>query len=371
MGLVKLCFFAAGGGALDLLAGRPSARAGGAEVQLSRLMTCLAGAGHDVTLLHGGAPGVVRARGVSCLGLPVAVRDPRTARRLWTTLERLDPDVVYARLPHDLLVLTGAYARTRRRCRFVYALSSDAFCNPWRTGVHRSWFHAPLYALSMRLADVVVVQHPEQRDLLPAHVLPRSAVVPSLVEVSSAEPRPLDGTRYDGVWISHLRAEKQVEVFLHLVASLPSLRFAMAGADDETVPADHRAALHRRIAVLPNLEHLGLLDHAAVQQLLSSSRALINTSTHEGYPNAMLEAWAAGVPVVALNVDPGRHITREGLGLVSRSESQLAADVLHLARCAADNVLMGRRGQDHVARQHSPAAVLPVLTRVLTSVGGA
>jgi len=42
---------------------------------------------------------------------------------------------------------------------------------------------------------------------------------------------------------------------------------------------------------------------------------VINTSNFEGFPNIFLEAWATGVPVISLNVDPGNVIKKRRLGI--------------------------------------------------------
>lgn len=368
---MRLAFFAGMVGAADVLRRQRTARAGGSEVQLARLMRYTAAAGHEVTFLHGGPSSTTfTADGVRCVGLDLVVRRPGSALRLWRALQVAAPDAVYARLPDDFLPVLGAYARTRSRCRFVYGLSHDAHCDPWRMSEHKAWFHNPLYALSLRLVDHVVVQHDAQRALLPARLRPRTTHVPSLIEPHPGGVRDLSRTRYDAVWIAHLRPEKQIEHFLDLAASLPRLRFAVAGAESAAVPEAQRRATSERMAALPNLEHLGLLGRDQVTELLGCSRVLVNTSKHEGYPNTMLEAWAQGVPVVSLRVDPGGVIAREGLGLVSEdSPACLTEQVLRLSRSEQLNLQLGGNGYDYLSRTHAPAVVLPAVLACLAGTG--
>ena len=94
---------------------------------------------------------------------------------------------------------------------------------------------------------------------------------------------------------------------------------------------------------------------------------LVNTSSFEGFPNTMLEAWSVGIPVVCiLSVDPGGVIEREHLGLVSRTAAQLREDVSTLSRHEPLNQRLGDNGLAYVQRRHSLEAVFEALTRALS-----
>lgn len=42
----------------------------------------------------------------------------------------------------------------------------------------------------------------------------------------------------------------------------------------------------------------------------------------EGFPNVFIEAWACGIPVLSLYVDPGSIIERENLGVIVRGDKE-------------------------------------------------
>lgn len=369
---MKVCFFSETAAPLELLAGGAVPR-GGAEKQIGCLMAYLAGKAHEVTLVHGGPdrrrPAAVS--GIESVRTPLSLRDPRSVAKLLALLRELQPEAVYARLPHDFLAAVAGYARLSKRTRLVFGLANDAFCDPWRAVPYHPWLHNSLYALTLRWSDVVVVQHEGQRALVRPHVRREIRHLPNLVDRIDEQPRPLASASWDAVWISHVRPQKQLEVFLDVAEALPHLQFAVVGAFDSALPRETVQTLGDRMAAAPNVEHLGLLRPAEARSVVRSAKVLVNTSRHEGFPNAMLEAWSSGCPVVSLTVDPGGVIRRESLGLVSGSPEQLRDDVERLATSSSLNERLGTNGLRYVRAHHSPEVVGPAFERLLVPSAGA
>jgi glycosyltransferase involved in cell wall biosynthesis len=65
--------------------------------------------------------------------------------------------------------------------------------------------------------------------------------------------------------------------------------------------------------------------------LFGQARVLLNTSEAEGFPNAYLQAWRSGTPVVS-PVDPDGLILSQGLGRVAERPENLARAVDNLCR---------------------------------------
>jgi glycosyltransferase involved in cell wall biosynthesis len=108
----------------------------------------------------------------------------------------------------------------------------------------------------------------------------------------------------------------------------------------------------------PNLELLPNQWREKVLEMIRRSAAVVVTSSHEGMPNVFLEAWARGVPVISLHVDPGGRIADEGLGVVA--DGSWDEFVTAARKLWAEPELrrqMGDRGREYVASVHSPEAV--------------
>jgi len=82
-------------------------------------------------------------------------------------------------------------------------------------------------------------------------------------------------------------------------------------------------------------------------------------SEHETFGHAYLEAWCAGVPVIAGDIPPLREVVREGVdGLHARNEPRAIADaILTLLRDPDRARRMGAAGRERVSREFTWSAI--------------
>jgi glycosyltransferase involved in cell wall biosynthesis len=361
---VKLCFVTPGRRSVDVLKGDTS-KSGGSEAQVALLAAAFVDLGHKVDLIYGdrgkvSSPLVIA--GISCIDAFPSWGHPWSLPVFWSVLKKSAADLIYTRLPSDFLWIIGLFSKLHARSRFMYALCNDSQCNPWKSYRHKKLLHNPLYALGLRTADIVAVQHEGQVQLVRRFVNGKLVLVPNLVRLVATEVRNCRETDIDVIWIAQIRPQKQLSVLLGVAEELPHLQFAVVGGFVDT---RSRSDLERRMVSLRNLSYLGPLDHEVVMRLLVRSRVLANTSYWEGFPNTMLEAWSLGVPVVSLQNDPGGVISREGLGLVSRTPGQMVRDIMKLVEERPLNCEMGKRGQEYVQRAHGIGAVCRAFEHIM------
>ncbi|MDM7919986.1 MAG: glycosyltransferase, partial [Methanosarcina sp.] len=98
-----------------------------------------------------------------------------------------------------------------------------------------------------------------------------------------------------------------------------------------------------------NVTLTGRLSHEETLRQISCSRALISTSPMEGFPNVFIEAWACGVPVLSLFVDPGNVIEKEELGVNAHGEIGLLIEALNNI---GDNNGLAEKAKEYVRRNH-------------------
>jgi glycosyltransferase involved in cell wall biosynthesis len=101
-----------------------------------------------------------------------------------------------------------------------------------------------------------------------------------------------------------------VEAAAPLAREFPDLVFALGGGAGD---AEYLAALNARIAELGLQRHFRLIGFEPnVRNLLSISEALVHPSHSEGFGLAILEAMAAGLPVVATRCGGPEEIVEDG-----------------------------------------------------------
>jgi glycosyltransferase involved in cell wall biosynthesis len=287
---------------------------GGTEGQLVALATGLDPASFGVTvccLSHRGPFGEPLAAagvGVEIVGIRRAGlwrrpgRLPRDLLRLIHCIRRLQPDVVHGLLSwgYSLGTLAGRLARVPAIVAGCRGLARPRRLNPRR--VLGRW--------ALREADLVVANSEAVRQsVLRSARLPASKVlvVPNGVAIAR-----FTGARDDALGtslalpqsapviavVANLRWYKGVDVFLEawreLVRHFPKATALLAG-DGPVRPALERRAAE--LGVTGSVRFLG--TRRDIPALLSLADLVVHPSLEEGLPNAVLEAMAAGKPVVA------------------------------------------------------------------------
>jgi GalNAc-alpha-(1->4)-GalNAc-alpha-(1->3)-diNAcBac-PP-undecaprenol alpha-1,4-N-acetyl-D-galactosaminyltransferase len=125
---------------------------------------------------------------------------------------------------------------------------------------------------------------------------------------------------------------------------------AWAGRHPDTA-ADHRQMVDRTIDELDLRDRWRWLgERADVASLLGQHDALIHPSVHEGLPNALCEALAAGRPVLAGTIADHPRLVEDGVSgylFDPREPASMAAAIARFAgRSPADRASMGERARD-------------------------
>lgn len=194
----------------------------------------------------------------------------------------------------------------------------------------------------------------------------RFAVVPNWIDMRpyAALPRPaLDAPRAPVrvLFLSRLEVAKGVLDLVEAAARMGerarSLSQIVIGGEGPSREAVERAISERGVASCCELA--GWLKGPDKLQALAAADIYVFPSHVEGFPNALLEAMGAGLPVVATDVGAVRELVTDGeTGLIVPPQ-QPAALAAALARLVGDAELRQRLGaaaRAHVERHHDVAA---------------
>jgi glycosyltransferase involved in cell wall biosynthesis len=285
--------------------------------------------GHEVELWEPSADDLTGARR-ALLG-PQAVWSRSSVRHLELTAARFRPDVVHAhnlfpRLSpailrsrvapvvltlhnYRLLCLPATFLRDGKTCE-------DCFGKvPWRGAVHGCYRGSRVgsAALATSLALHRAVRTFEQ----PATYLAVSEYVRTRHVEAGFDPERVwvkpnfvwgtdqrTGPGGDFLYVGRLSPEKGLDRLLPIWATVPA-RLVVVGDGPQ------RAELEA--AAPANVTFLGSVPHEDVAGLLRESRALVlPTACYEGAPRTVVEAYAAGVPVLATRIGAVPSVVDEG-----------------------------------------------------------
>lgn len=126
--------------------------------------------------------------------------------------------------------------------------------------------------------------------------------------VGNMASTPRDGRTV--LWAGRLAAQKRPELLYEIARALSEVRFDVHGEAD---PAYDRDVL-QRLRALPNISLTGRFDSFATIAQESDYGVFLYTSAYDGLPNVLLEATAAGLPIVAPTVGGIAELVNEDSG---------------------------------------------------------
>lgn len=334
---------------------------GGAETQLVRLATRLKQRGWTVAVASM-LPPTAYADLLESQGIPVyelhmrrKVPDPRALIRLAAIVRRMRPTIVHAYMVHANLL-----ARICRLLSPMPVLICSAR-NITEGGYWREW----AYRVTDPLCDVTTqvcsagAERYVQRRLTPAH---KMLYIPNGIDTNAftpnssvrAEMRAQMNIEDLFVWLTVGRLEPQkdypnlLQAFQQVVSDPPlPLRLLIVGQ------GPLRQEIERQIIALGIERFVELLGvRTDIAALLNAADAFVLTSAWEGMSNALLEAAATALPIVATSVGGNPEIVLEGQTgfLVPPQDPDALANAMRrlMEMPKPERLAMGQAGRQHI-----------------------
>ncbi len=334
---------------------------GGADQQLLSAAELMRAQGHDVfivALCELGPMGLdARSRGIrtETLGMPRGVPDPRGLIRLVRLVRTWKPDVLHSHMVHANLM-----ARVLRLFAPVPVLIST---------IHNIYEGGPLWMAAYRLSNslvdhMTIISEAAADRFVTEGIVPRELLtcVPNGVDTErfrQVAPETREAVRSSiglndsFVWLAVGRFEvaKDYPNMLHAFAQVCRrdsnavlLLVGHGSMQQET------ESLAQSLELGDRIRFLGV--RSDVPEVMAAADGYVMSSAWEGMPIALLEAAAAGLPIVATRVGGNHEVVREGESgylVPPRDHEGLAAAMLRLMeQPAEERRAMGDRGREHV-----------------------
>lgn len=225
---------------------------------------------------------------------------------------------------------------------------------------------------SLTLADAVFVQTPEQQVMLRERFGREGIVIPNPIDLDQWDERarqPLSDEFTGGLsqfvlWIGRAESiHKRPQVLLEIARLCPEVPLLMLlNPRDPSVDA-----ATRREAPL-NVQIVSQVPFPSMPALFQRALAYVNTSSLEGFPNAMLQAAASRVPIVSLEVGQA-FLSESQSGVFTAGDTARAAAVLQSWMTdSSERIRLGENGRLFVEQHHAVGPVTRQLERALQRV---
>lgn len=367
---LKICFVALY--AFPLLAKYRDVQViGGAELQMVVVAKHLAARGHLISMvcLDYGQEDQIDIDGIRVYkafkpneGIPVLRFFHPRLTSIWRCLDAADADLYYQQTAGMLTGVVARFCKVRqKKSVFASASNPDLWINTTRIDYARDRY---IYSYGLRTVDRIFVQNGEQA-LLCKNNFGRSAnLVRNCYDVPT--PKNIEARRVSIVWVSTVRTVKRPEIFLELALALPELKFKMIGGPDDSNSALFES-IQARASSMENVEFLGFVPFNETERHFDEAMVVVNTSDSEGVPNALLQAWARGVPTVSF-IDPGAEIDSVPVGRIVRDLPAMISAVRELADDENARRSEGLRAIKYIKLYHASAVIIPEYERLFREI---
>lgn len=234
---------------------------------------------------------------------------------------------------HQRLLRTGAFDAVsllridmsarhvlREHRRLGFRLSAYLHGGELRALQKANWRFRRILRRTLRQADAIVAVSADlEREAIcfEPSVASKIVLLPNGIDVTEVRqaPAPPPSERPYALFAGRLERVKNpgflIEAFARIAATVPQLDLKIAGTGSQA------AAMAQRVAALALGDRVQLLGDQSREQVYSwmkGARCLVVPSLAEAHPLVVLEAWAAGLPVLASAVKGLRDLVTEERG---------------------------------------------------------
>lgn len=238
----------------------------------------------------------------------------------------------------------------------------------WKDYLGKLWFFGYIVErYSVRLPNHIIAVSPQTASRLRHELGYRGplTLAPNGVDYDRIAGASPANTSHDIVFVGRLLAHKNVDMLIHAVALLrrhnPNIRCLVIGDGPETV---NLKTLAHQLNLAKNVTFTGFVEHdTEVHSYMKTAKVFVLPSAREGFGIAVLEANAAGLPVITTDF-PGnaaRQLIEPGInGYISAPTPTALAE--HIAQALQPSASLQPQ---QVASRYNWPSVVQIVERAL------
>ena len=301
----------------------------------------------------------------------------------WLKMHVPDYDLIHIHAVFSYATAAAAYYA--RKYQVPYIILPHGMLDPW--SLSKSWLAKKIYLMLVEKRNIeqAAAVHFTAEDELRTCFSFRGSkfVLPCLLDLGELQMSPPKGS-FKGkhpemkdktliLFLSRIDRKKGLDLLIAALARLALRRddflFILAGSGDETYERQVTLMINKA-GLTARTVRTGFVDGVEKAALLADADIFVLPSYQDNYGIAVVEAMAAGLPVVISNkVNIHNGIAQAGAGLVvSLHVGELAEAIVRLLEEPSLRASMGKRAQRLIQEKYAPAPVVQEMVQIYRDV---
>ena len=285
--------------------------------------------------------------------------------RKTTIYDSINADIYCVFGVHTLAAEVAAYCRREQKKYVLFVVSDQNLSKTYLPDSgEQDAYNSPAFLCHFAItqADLVITQTSEQAHMLGRRFSKQSVTIRNSCDLKTGiHNQPPYHEREIALWVGRSDHIKRPQLLLRLAKVFPRVKFVLVM--NRAQQSIYTNVLRNKTPNVTVYEHI---PFSQIEDVISKSFVLVNTSLHEGFPNVFLQAGKYGVPVLSLAVDPDCFIESNECGIVAHGDfNRLVEGLETILKDRQNSQQFSRNIQDYVTRNHNIEDTIPQLDEAI------
>ncbi len=227
-------------------------------------------------------------------------------------LIKLKPDIIIQRTATPKSGIIAFYCKIFKK-KFVYSIASDYDVN----GVSAKGILGNLYKFGLTRASYIIAQSINQIKILEKWQNRKFFNISVIKSGYHIIPTNLE-KKNTVLWVGRATRGKRPEIYLKIAKFFPNQTFIMICNKGKNI--EYWKKIKEEACKIPNLIFIPAVLFEKINEYFNRAKVFINTSISEGFPNTFIQASKNKTPILSLNVNPDKFITKYECGFVCNNK---------------------------------------------------